>query len=60
MLIQNAIFSSFVILLRSTVSNRNEINLKNEIQLRMLYNNIKQRTKQFHPPMSILLPVTHL
>ena len=37
MLTQNAIFSSFVILLISTVSNRYRINLKYQIQLRLVY-----------------------
>ena len=39
MLTQNAIFSSFVILLISTVSNRYRINLKYQIQLRLVYQN---------------------
>ena len=39
MLTQNASFSSFVILLRSTVSIRYRINLKYQIQLRLVYQN---------------------
>ena len=48
MLTQNAIFSSFVILLISTVSNRYRINLKYQIQLRLVYHiELTNRTISF-------------
>jgi hypothetical protein len=43
MLTQNAIFSTFVILLRSTVSNLNRINLKDQISVRRVHHKFTTR-----------------